>query len=197
MACALLVFGLAGCGATNHLQSITLNVTKVDGVPPSGQSGFQTLQGNGGTIQLQAMGNYSNQTSVDLTTKVTFNVIADPAHNKDAFDNTLPDPCKAGTCPTSAPFTTGTVEYSASGLITAVEPATCTFIDVAPIVTPGTTPTPAWFYVGDYVVTATLDGVTSQPIYIPVASSGGNTDDIFAVPPIVGNNPDELCGPTS
>ena len=175
LACACLAFGLVGCGATNHLQSITLNVTKINGVPPSSQTGFVTLQGNGGTIQLQAMGNYSNTKSVDISAKVTYNVIVDPDHNQDAFDNTLPvPPCKAGSCPTSAPFTTGTVEYSPTGMITAVEPATCSFVDIAPVVTVGTDPTPAWFYVGDYMVTATYAGVTSQPIYIPVASSAGD-----------------------
>jgi hypothetical protein len=170
LACALLAIGLLGCGATNNLQSITLNVTLVNGVAPTGQSGFVNLQGNGGTIQLQAMGNYSGSKSKDLTKSVTFTVVVDPEHNVDAFGNTLLPPCQAPSCPTPAnpPYTQGTVEYSPTGLITAVEPATCTWIDTS------SDPTkPSWFYVGDYVVTATYKGVTSQPVYIPVASSGG------------------------
>ncbi len=170
LACALLAIGLLGCGATNNLQSITLNVTLVNGVAPTGQSGFVNLQGNGGTIQLQAMGNYSGSKSKDLTKAVTFTVVVDPEHNVDAFGNTLLPPCQAPSCPAPAnpPYTQGTVEYSPTGLITAVEPATCTWIDTS------SDPTkPSWFYVGDYVVTATYKGVTSQPVYIPVASSGG------------------------
>src|ERR1700686_4607673 len=49
LACALLVFSMLGCGTTNHLQSITLGASLINGVPPSGQAGFFTLQGNGGT----------------------------------------------------------------------------------------------------------------------------------------------------
>ena len=42
--CALLVFSL-GCGNTNKLQSITLTAALINGVAPTGQSGFVTLQG--------------------------------------------------------------------------------------------------------------------------------------------------------
>lgn len=186
LVCALLAISLLGCGTTNNLQSITLNVTSINGVPPSGQSGFVNLQGNGGTIQLQAMGNYDGSKSKDLTKQVTFTVIVDPEHNVDAFGNTLLPPCQPPSCPAPAnpPYTQGTVEYSSTGLITAVEPATCTWIDTS------SDPTkPSWFYVGDYVVTATYKGVTSQPVYIPVASSGG-------VPST--GNPNGVCdAPTS
>lgn len=195
LACVLLTLGLAGCGAfkgsTNDLSSITLNVTLINGVAPTSQSGFVTLQGNGGTIQLQAMGNYSGGTSKDITNKVTFSAEVDPAAHKDAFGTALIPPCQAGACPSpgTPPYTAGTVEYSPTGLITAVEPAVCTFVDTAPLdpVT-GKPTTPSWAYTGDYVVTATYLGITSQPIYIPVASAVGN--------PFYGgqeNNPDAFC----
>jgi len=51
---------------------------------------------------------------------------------------------------------------------------------------------PAWFYSGDYVVTATFGGITSQPFYIPVASSAGNQYYNGQE-----NNPNGLCGPSS
>ena len=173
-ACALLMFSLLGCGAvkgtTNHLQSITLGASLVNGVKPTGQAGFFSLQGNGGTIQLQAIGNYSDQKTQDLTSVVTYTVIVDPINNVDAFGNTLLPPCQPPQCPipSTPPYTSGTVEYDHTGLITAIDPATCTWIDTS------TDPTkPAWFYVGAYTATATFQGITSQPVYIPVASSGG------------------------
>jgi hypothetical protein len=99
-------------------------------------------------------------------------------------------PCLPGGCPSPSsgpPYTSGTVEYSPTGLLTAVEPATCSWVDI------GTSTSAAWFYSGDYVITVTYDGVTSQPFYVPIASSAGDQD----YPPNSGNenNPDGLCGP--
>jgi hypothetical protein len=179
LACALLVFSMLGCGTTNHLQSITLSAALINGIAPTGQSGFYSLQGNGGTIQLKATGNYSDGKTKDLTSVVTFAMVVDPVNNVDAFGFALPAPPQ-------------TAQISVTGLVTAVEPADCTWIDVSPDPTKQ-----AWLYVGAYQVNASFQGITSQPVYIPVASSGGNTDDIFANPPLVGNNPTELCGPTS
>ena len=192
LTCALLVFGLLGCGATNKLQSLTLNVTQINGAPITTGQSIVLQPGIGSTIQLQATGNYSNGKSVDLTTKVTFNAYVDPDANVDAFGNTLLPPCKTGTCPNPTqppPYTTGTVEYSPTGLITGVEPADCTFVDTAPLnPTTGQPQTPSWMYVGDYAVTATYLGLTSQPIYIPIATSGGNTSYGGQE-----NNPDGFC----
>src|ERR1700681_2778561 len=72
LACALLVFSMLGCGTTNHLQSITLGASLINGVPNKTQSGFFTLEGNGGTIQLQAIGNYSSSKTKDLSNEVTY-----------------------------------------------------------------------------------------------------------------------------
>ncbi len=89
LGCALLALGTVGCGAfkgdTNHLQTITLDVALINGAPPSGQSGFVTLVGNGGTIQLQPMGNYGGGVAKDLTKIATYTVIVDPFHDVDAF----------------------------------------------------------------------------------------------------------------
>lgn len=196
VACALLSFSLLGCGTNNKLQSIQLNAALINGVAPSSQSGFTTLQGNGGTIQLQAIGSYSDDTTKDITNAVTYTVIVDPTYNADVFGNTLVPPCQAPKCPnpSSPPYSQGTVEYSQTGLLTAVEPATCTWVDVAPVTTPGTAPTPAWYYVGDYIVTATYRGVTSQPFYVPIASSAGSASNPSLGAAGNDNNPDELCG---
>lgn len=195
LACALLVLSTVGCGAfsgkTNQLQTITLNVLLVDGVPPSGQAGFVTLQGNGGTIQLQPLGNYGGGTPKDLTREATYTVIVDPFHNQDAFENTLLAPC-FGPCPSPFDGVHGTVEWDSTGLVTAVEPATCTWVDVEPLDSKGNVQPPSWLYVGAYMVTATYGGVTSQPLYIPVASSGGN--QFYGGQE---NNPSGACGPGS
>jgi len=173
LACALLVLSMMGCGTTNKLQSITLSV-------PGGtalQGGVYNLKGDGSTLQLKATGNYSDSKTKDLSHEVTWSLIIDPTYTVDAFDHTLPAPGQ-------------TIEISSTGLVTAIEPATCTWIDVAP----ASSTAPSWFFVGAYQVTATFGGVISQPIYIPVASSAGNVDDIFP-PTQAGNNLSQLCGP--
>ena len=181
-ACALLTLSLLGCGATNHLQTITLGASLVNGAAPGSQAGFFSLQGNGGTIQLKATGNYSSSKTKDLSNEVTYTLIVDPINNVDAYGNTLLPPC-LGPCKSAAQ---GTVEFNASGLVTAVDPATCTWVDISP-----DPAKPAWFYSGAYRVTASFQGIQSQPMYIPIASSAGN--------PVyngVTNNPTGLCGPT-
>jgi hypothetical protein len=183
LACALLVLSLAGCGAvkgqTNDLQSITLSASLINGVAPGSQTGIYNLQGDGGTIQLKAVGNYNNKKTLDLTNKVTYNVIVDPNYDQGythGVNGTLLPPCAAPACPVPSgpPYTQGTVEFSPTGLITAVEPATCTWVQE------GT----GWFFEGAYQVTVTFQGVTSQPIYIPVASEAGPW-------------PNGACGPTA
>jgi hypothetical protein len=179
LACALLVFSMLGCGMSNKLQTIQLTV-------PGGtalQGGVYNLKGDGTTLQLKATGAYSDTKTKDLTHEVTWTAIVDPNYTQDAFGNTLLPPCSSPCpVPSQPPYTQGTVEFSVTGLITAVEPATCTWIDSAPV-----GQTASWFFVGAYQVTATFEGITSQPIYIPIASSAGSNS--------AGNNPSLQCGP--
>ncbi len=192
LACALLVFVLVGCGATNKLQSVTLGVSLINGVAPSGQSGFFTLEGNGGTMQLTATANYSNgKSQLVHGAGVVYSIVVDPVNNVDAYGNPLPTPCMATPCAQTS--SQGTALLSPTGLVTAVEPATCTWVDIAPL--PATTP--SWFYSGDYEVTVTYQGVISQPIYIPVASSAGDQYyPYFDIDAANLNNPTGACGPT-
>lgn len=165
LACVLLAIALVGCGTTNKLQSITLTASAINGQPPSSQTGIYDLKGDGGTIQLLATGQYSNDKTKDLTNDVTYTVIVDPNYTQDYTGKALLPPCKAPSCPvpSSPPYTQGTVEYSPSGLITAVEPAVCTWVQQGS----------GWFFQGAYQVTVSFGGITSQPIYIPVASQAG------------------------
>jgi hypothetical protein len=185
LAGALLAVSMLGCGATNHLKSIQLTAALINGVAPTGQSGTVTLSGFGGTIQLLATGTYSGGKTTDLTKVVTYSVIVDPNNTSNGSGGTLLPPCQAPSCPspTGPPYTNGTVEYNSTGLITAVDPEACTFVNSAP----STSTVPAWSYVGDYIITATYDGVTSQPFYVPIASAVG------VVSP---SNTSGACGPS-
>jgi hypothetical protein len=167
---------MLGCGQSNKLQSIQLSANAINGVVQTTQSGIYNLQGDGGTIQLKATGQYSDSKTKDITSEVTYAVIVDPNYTTDFNNVALLPPCQAPSCPapSSPPFTQGTVEYNGDGLITAVEPAVCTWVEQ------GT----GWFFKGAYQVTASFEGVTSQPIYIPIASEAGP-----------GTN--GQCGPTS
>ena len=149
-ACALLTFSLLGCGTTNKLQSITLTA-KSSGTT----GGFFELKGWGGTVQLVATGNYSNSKTKDLSNVVKYAVTPD---GTDAGGNAL-----------SAPPLT--VQFSPTGLLTAVDPAVCTYSNV------GTTDKPAWVLTGSYKVVATFEGISSQPAFVGVASavSAGQT----------------------
>ncbi len=175
LACALLAFSMLGCGTSNHLQTITLT--------SGNATGTFNVVGIGGTLQLVATGNYSSGKTFNLTNKVTYTIVVDPVNNLDAFGNTLQAP----------PLT---VTLNTTGMITAVDPAECTWIDVAAIIPPATTaPTPAWALSGDYMVTASFEGITSQPVFVGVASSVGNPDNPALGAGGIGNNPNALCGP--
>ena len=126
-----------GCGGTNHLQSITLT-------PNS-----SVLHGIGGTVQIVAKGHYSTGADITITDKVRWTVTADG----NSLGGPLPAPPQ-------------TVQFNTTGLITAVDPAACSF-DFT------TTTPPAPFLIGSYKVVATLDGVTSQPVFLGVASAIG------------------------
>lgn len=165
LACALLAVVLSGCGQSNHLQSIQLTANTINGVVQTSQSGIYNLQGDASTIQLTATGTFTDSKTKDLTNEVTYAVVVDPNYTRDYQGNPLLPPCQAPACPSpsSPPFTQGTLEFNSTGLITAVEPAVCTWVQQ------GT----GWFFQGAYQVTASFEGITSQPIYIPIASASG------------------------
>jgi hypothetical protein len=166
LACALFVVSMLGCGTSNHLQSVTMSVTNQNGQTVTAQSGVYNLTGDSSTLQLAATGNYTNGKSVPLHgAGLVYNVIVDPNYTTDYTGAALLPPCQAPACPTpnSPPFTQGTLEYSPTGLITAVEPAVCTWVKQGS----------GWFFQGAYQVTVTYQGVTSQPVIIPIASASG------------------------
>src|SRR5262249_23031237 len=143
----LVAVTLLGCGGSNKLQTITLSI--------GGNGGTFNLQGIGGTLQLKATGNYNSTKTHDLTHVVTYTIVFHRDNHVDPFRNPLLPPPQ-------------TVTLNTTGLLTAVEPATCSWVDISP-----DPEKPAWFISGDYMITATFDGVTSQPVFVAVASSAG------------------------
>lgn len=152
---AAMVLSLSGCGGTpaiGNLRSITLTAS------PS-----NNLVGEGGIVQLHATGVYSTGNRQDITRRVTFSVTPT---GTDDLGNSLPAP-------------PSTASINPTGLVTAVTPFACSWVDT----TPSTTAT--WAISGSYQITATYSGITSQPAFITVASAVGSTD------------PKGGCGPTS
>jgi hypothetical protein len=160
---SLLAICLTSCGSTDTLRTIDLTTPSTE------------LQGIGGTIQLKATGNYAYGPARDLSDRVTYTVVVSPApNNVDISGTPLPTP-------TTPPQTPQTIQIDRNGFITAVPPAVCTFADV------GTATTAVWVLTGTYEITATFGKITSQPVFIGVASAAGPS-----APPANG-----LCGPTS
>jgi hypothetical protein len=168
LACALLVFSMLGCGTTNNLQSIQLSTSSTAEVP----MGTLEVKGVGGTLQLYAWGNYSSGKQKFLNNvNVTFQISITPGSA--AWTGVLGDP-------NADPAQT--VQLSPNGLLTAVSPFACTFINEA--VAPATAP--AWALDGTYSVTATYQGFTSPAAFVAIASEAGIVST---------TNPTGACGP--
>ncbi len=169
LACALLVFSM-GCGSSNNLQSIQLSTSNTAETPP----GTLDLVGIGGTLQVYTWGNYSSgKTKLLSNESVQYQI------------SVTPDMPLSGELATPPQ----TVELSPNGLLTAVPPFVCTWVNSAPEnATPPVT-TPAWGVGGSYTVTGTYLGFTSPPVFVAVASASPGTED--------GTNPTGECGPPS
>jgi len=165
------MFSLLGCGAvqgtTNNLQSIQLSTSnKVEA-----QMGTLEVKGVGGTLQLYAWGNYSSGQTLLLNNKdVAWHIVVTP----NMLDSGLLGD------PNATP--PQTVQLTQNGLLTAVPPFYCTFVNEA--VPPATTP--AWALGGTYSVTVTYGGFTTPAAFVAVASAAG---------PVDSTNPTGACGP--
>lgn len=159
--CALLATTLLGCGMTNKLQTIEISV--------AGNGGLFNVQGEGGTLQLVVTGNYSNSKTHDLTNVATYTIVPDGNYldSDGVTEFPLLDPPQ-------------TITLSKTGLATAVDPFVCTWINLES----DPTKTAKWALTGSYKVTASFGGVTSQPVYIAVASA------------VVGGANNGQCGPS-
>jgi hypothetical protein len=118
----------------------------------SGSTGFFNLKGEGGTLQIVATGVRSNQTKEDITTKVTYTMTPTGS----GLSGPLPAP----------PMT---ASISKAGLVTATTPFDCSWVNV------GTPTMPVWALSGSYQIVAKFDGITSQPLFVGVASAVGSS----------------------
>ena len=143
---AFLVALSTACGAPaiGELKSITLSAS------PS-----TNLEAIGDTVQLSSMGVYSTGEKRDITAKVKYSIAAT---GTDDLGNPLPAP-------------PATAALNSTGLITAVMPFLCTWVDT----TPGQL-TPTWAVSGSYQVIASYNEVNSQPVFVTVASALSNTN---------------------
>lgn len=153
---AVLAIMLPGCGAPaiGDLKTITISAS------PS-----TNLKGEGGTIQLSAVGVYSTGQQQNLSNRVTYTITASAGSTLDDGVTPLPTPPQ-------------TILLNSTGLATAVAPFVCTWTDT----NPGGT-TASWAVSGSYQVVATFGSVTSQPLFVTVASA-------------TGNGPAGACGPS-
>lgn len=138
--------GMSSCGSYS-LRTINLAISNNNLGTTANE-----LKGLGSWVQFSATGNYSNYTSKDLSQRVTYNIVV-TSGSVDANGAQLPAP------PNGA-------QLSLLGLVTAVAPGVCTYVQT------GTNPI-TYALTGTYTVTATFGGVTSNPVYVGVASAAG------------------------
>jgi hypothetical protein len=134
-----------GCGTSDYVQSVQLTSTGAD------SGGFFNLVGADGTLQLLTSTVYHSGKTVPVTTSVTYQVTTV------GVDANFLDPLP--------PYGPTTVPIDATGLMTAVE-ALCTWKNIAATGQPA-----IWVYTGYYQVTATYNGMVSQPVAIGVGSA--------------------------
>ncbi len=154
------------CGVGDKIGSVSVSAVGITG-------GTINLAGLGGTIQLKVTANYTSGKQIDETNFATYTVTNEGFYY--SYDSNG-DPTTQNAMPTSP----ATLTINKTGMLTAVDPAVCSWVNL------GTLQTPAWAYTGDYMIVAHYRGFTSQPIYIPLASAASGE-----------NNTDGQCGPTS
>jgi hypothetical protein len=140
------VLASLGCGTSDKLSTLTISSKNATGT-------FE-VKGEGGTLQLKVVANYTSGKAVDVTNFSTLSATA-IGLDLDGF-------------PLAAP--PQTIQISDTAMVTAVQPFDCTFTLTSD---PGVTP-PSYALTGSYQITASYKGFTSQPTFLGVASATGN-----------------------
>jgi hypothetical protein len=176
LACALLAFSMLGCGATNHLQSIQLSTSNTK--PGTGVGTYINLYGADAPGQFFTWGNYSNgKQKLLYGDGVVYQISITPGSYVLYQGGYIPLTTQYYDPNANPPQV---IQLSPSGVVTAVTPFICTWENFA---TTGSTP--SFAYVGSYTVTATYQGFTTPPAFVPVAS------DVVGIESTT--NPDGLC----
>jgi hypothetical protein len=152
------------CGTGDKIGSVSMTV--------GGTTGTVNLAGLGGTLQLQVNANYTSGKFIDETNFATFAITPEGyVQNYDSGGN----PSTQSAMPTPPLGIT----IDKTGLVTAVDPGLCTWVNL------GTLATPGWAYTGYYKIVATYRGFSSNPVFIPLASAASGQ-----------NNTNGQCGPS-
>ena len=157
------------CGTGDKIGSVSMQVVGLG-------TGVINLAGLGQTLQLQVTANYTSGKQIDETNFSTYTVTAE-GYFCNWSDNACDNP---GVDESPMPTPPQTLTINKTGMVAAVDPAVCSWINL------GTLTTPGWAYTGDYMIIATYRGFTSNPVFIPLASAAN------AQPGMNGE-----CGPSS
>lgn len=152
VATLLISLSSIGCGTGDKIGSVSMQVVGAGG------AGTVNLSGLGGSLQLQVLANYTSGKQIDETNFATFSVTPEGFYN--VYDNSG-NITQQPTMPTPPQ----TLTINKTGMVTAVDPAVCSWVNL------GTTQQPGWAYTGDYMITATYRGFSSNPVFIPLASA--------------------------
>src|SRR5277367_443118 len=134
------------CGVGDKIGSVSVTAVGITG-------GTVNLAGLGGTIQLQVTANYTSGKQIDETNFVTYTV------TNEGFYWTYDSGGNPAT-QVAMPTPPATLTINNTGMITAVDPAVCSWVNL------GTLQTPGWAYTGDYMIVAHYRGFSSNPIFI-------------------------------
>jgi hypothetical protein len=157
----------SSCGTSDKIASVSMQVVGTG-------TGTVDLIGLGSTLQLQVLANYTSGKQIDQTNFATYTVVSEGYYCTWSDGN-----CDSSADEAAMPAPPQTLTVNSTGMVTSVNPAVCSWINV------GTTTTPGWAYTGDYMITATFRNFTSNPVFIPLASAASGQP---------GNN--GQCGPT-
>jgi hypothetical protein len=155
------------CGTGDKIGSVAMQVV-------GSGTGTVNLAGLGGTLQLQVLAVYTSGKQIDETNFATYTVTPEGFYW--TYDNagnelaqvTMPAPPQG-------------ITLNKTGMLTAVDPGICSWVNLG-----SSSTSAAWAFTGDYMVTATYRGFTSNPVFIPVASAASGA-----------NNTNGACGPTA
>lgn len=154
------------CGVGDKIGSVSVTAVGITG-------GTVNLAGLGGTLQLHVLANYTSGKQIDETNFATYTV------TNEGFYWTYDSSGNPST-QVAMPTPPATLTINSTGMITAVDPAVCSWVNL------GTLAEPGWAYTGDYMIVAHYRGFSSNPIFIPLASAASGQ-----------NNTNGQCGPTS
>jgi hypothetical protein len=156
----------SSCGTGDKIGSVSMQVV-------GSGTGTVNLSGLGGTLQLQVLANYTSGKQIDETNFSTYTV------TPSGFEATYDAGGNLIVPPAAPAMPAGGITLSNTAMVTAVT-GICSWTNL------GTVAEPGWAFTGNYMITATYRGFTSNPVYIPLASAASSQPGM-----------DGACGPST